>query len=151
MRQPTNYQLRQRQHFFSTYLGLLSAGSCPCSSEIPSPLHRLKRPHLHPLDTFTQPPPPTHSTPSPLFQVAAALRPDYVGVEVGPGLELQLQHGPHTGRLLFAGHKDKYSKRGTTLWLSDDGGGTWTLQHHFPFMNEDQMAEVNRDHRHSFS
>ena len=76
------------------------------------------------------------------ISVARALTPAYTGVEVGPGLGLQLRWGAHAGRLLFVGHKDKWSSRGTALWTSDDGGDSWKLQHHFPFMNEGQLAEL---------
>lgn len=41
----------------------------------------------------------------------------------GPGHGVQLEHGPHAGRLLLAGHQDG----GGHLAVSDDGGATWMI------------------------
>ena len=80
---------------------------------------------------------------SSFVSIAPALGSSWTGAEVGPGLGIQLRFGAQAGRLLFVGHKDKYSGNGTGLWLSDDGGVHWHVQHHFAWMNEAQLGEVD--------
>eukprot|EP00048_Salpingoeca_helianthica_P015629 m.227715 g.227715 ORF g.227715 m.227715 type:complete len:362 (+) comp17295_c0_seq1:146-1231(+) len=61
--------------------------------------------------------------------------------DVGPGIGIQLVHGPHKGRLMFIGHHNAYEYDG--VWYSDDGGATYTLsQTLFPKMDEAQLAEL---------
>ena len=81
--------------------------------------------------------------PEEMAALAPALGSSWTGAEVGPGLGIQLRFGAQAGRLLFVGHKDKYSGNGTGLWLSDDGGVHWHVQHHFAWMNEAQLGEVD--------
>lgn len=44
-------------------------------------------------------------------------------ISAGPGLGVQLASGPHTGRLLFAGHAGQVD----VVWYSDDSAKTWTV------------------------
>jgi sialidase-1 len=47
----------------------------------------------------------------------------------GPGHAIQLQHGPHAGRIVVGGNHegDAGALRGAHLMISDDGGLTWRL------------------------
>jgi sialidase-1 len=61
----------------------------------------------------------------------------------GPGVGLQLTHGPHAGRLLFIGHHGAYVW--DSVWYSDNGGRTYnTSDTILEKMDEAQLVE-NRD------
>ena len=48
-------------------------------------------------------------------------------ISAGPGLGTQLTRGPHTGRLVFAGHIQPAGRQAVLVWFSDDGARTWSL------------------------
>ncbi|HEU4752155.1 MAG TPA: sialidase family protein, partial [Armatimonadota bacterium] len=48
-------------------------------------------------------------------------------VAVGPGLGIQLRHGPHAGRLLFPFNEGPYGVWNVYVAYSDDRGRTWKL------------------------
>jgi sialidase-1 len=66
---------------------------------------------------------------------ASVTRPDWAWVATGPGIGIQLRHGPHAGRLVIAcDHRiDRGKPRSADsewnshLMLSDDAGKTWTI------------------------
>jgi sialidase-1 len=75
--------------------------------------------------------------------------PSWTWYATGPGIGIQIQHGPHAGRLVvpcdhnYDGLDPKNSQRASHVIFSDDHGKTWklggTLQ---PGMNECQVAEL---------
>ena len=69
------------------------------------------------------------------------------GAETGPGVGLRLSDSNpyHPGRLLFIGHRGAYVE--DVIWLSDDGGLTYSLAstptgHTLPKMDEAQLVEL---------
>lgn len=80
--------------------------------------------------------------------VTAALKPaDAVTIAQGPGIGIQLQRGPHAGRLLVPCNSQD-AQRSFVNWmaLSDDGGKTWRRGADVPQqgmqLNEVQVAET---------
>jgi sialidase-1 len=59
----------------------------------------------------------------------------------GPGTALQLNSGPHKGRLLVASHHGAYQHDYVTM--SDDNGASWkTIAQTFPKMDEAALTEL---------
>ncbi|MGW2305177.1 exo-alpha-sialidase [Streptomyces sp. NPDC001809] len=53
---------------------------------------------------------------------------EWIWVSTGPGHGIQLDRGPHQGRLIVPGdHTARGSTTGAHLYYSDDGGLTWSL------------------------
>jgi sialidase-1 len=82
-------------------------------------------------------------------------RPEWGWYATGPGVGIQLEHGPHKGRLLIpctysvqpdAGQPDKY-QYGDHVIYSDDHGNTWKLGGIVPWLDVDeaQVAELSDD------
>lgn len=80
----------------------------------------------------------------------AVKRPDWGWYATGPGVGIQLLHGPHRGRLLIpCDHRDADGRKVTSshVIFSDDHGRTWQLGGTVaPHTNECQLAEL-RDGR----
>ena len=63
------------------------------------------------------------------------------GASPGPGTALQLDSGPHAGRLLVASHKGAYQR--DYVSLSDDHGASWrTISTSFPSMDEAALTQL---------
>lgn len=71
---------------------------------------------------------------------AVVVKPDWQWVATGPGVGIQLRHGPHAGRLIVPCDHKRPSATGTAatgttapiemnshMMLSDDGGETWRI------------------------
>lgn len=63
---------------------------------------------------------------------AAVTRPDWVWVATGPGIGIQLKHGPHKGRLVIPSDQRKTLENRQSEWnshmmYSDDHGATWQI------------------------
>jgi sialidase-1 len=90
--------------------------------------------------TWTQPVEITSST----------KKPDWTWYATGPGIGIQIQHGPHAGRLVIpCDYNDtdpadpKKARQGSHAIFSDDHGQTWQLGGTItPAMNECQVAEL---------
>ncbi|MBN1420316.1 MAG: exo-alpha-sialidase [Planctomycetes bacterium] len=82
----------------------------------------------------------------PVEITAQAKRPDWTWYATGPGVGIQLESGPHAGRLAIpcdhieAGTKRYYSH----VILSDDGGSTWRIGGRTPAdqVNECQIVQL---------
>ncbi len=80
---------------------------------------------------------------------ATTKRPDWTWYATGPGVGIQLKHGPHAGRLVIpSDHNYNDAASGKSLRashaiFSDDGGATWQLGGTIkPDMNECQVVEL---------
>ena len=92
----------------------------------------------------------TWSTPREI--TASAKAPDWTWYATGPGIGIQLQHGPHAGRLIIpCDHGVPRSNdegvvenwQGSHVLISDDGGNTWSRSEPIgPHMNECQVVEL---------
>lgn len=74
-------------------------------------------------------------------------KPGWSWYATGPGVGIQLRHGPHKGRLIIpCDHRAKVGERDVThshIFYSDDHGKTWTLGGTVaPHTNECQAAEL---------
>ncbi len=77
-------------------------------------------------------------------------RPEWKHYAQGPGIGIQLRHGPHKGRLIVpANYRETYSTRDPSfshIMFSDDSGKTWHLGGIVgPHTNECQVAEIVED------
>ena len=75
-------------------------------------------------------------------------RPDKVTtIASGPGIGIQLQKGPHAGRLIIPFNEGPYGKWNAYAAFSDDGGASWTIGDNVPagagIMNECQVVELS--------
>lgn len=92
----------------------------------------------------------TWSQPKPISQTTK--KPDWKWYATGPGIGIQIKHGPHAGRLVIPcdnSHPDEKSGKGvheSHAIYSDDHGATWLLGGSAgPDMNECQVAELFDD------
>lgn len=74
-------------------------------------------------------------------------RPEWKFYGVGPGVGIQLRHGPHAGRLIIpAYHRTTQDKSGPTIahvFFSDDGGESWQASRDVGIhMCENQIVET---------
>lgn len=74
-------------------------------------------------------------------------KPDWGWYATGPGISIQLQHGPHAGRIVVpcnhSYHEGGHLLREAHVIYSDDHGATWQLGGTVgPDTNESQVAEV---------
>lgn len=88
----------------------------------------------------------------PVDITAAVKKPTWKHYAQGPGIGIQLEHGPHTGRLLIsANYRESYSRRDPSfshVMLSDDHGKTWKLGGiSDPNTNECQLVETLEEGR----
>ncbi len=72
----------------------------------------------------------TWSTPKDIS--AATMKPDWDWVATGPGIGIQLAHGPHQGRLVIPSDHKRQLDSADPEWnshmmFSDDGGATWQI------------------------
>jgi sialidase-1 len=82
-------------------------------------------------------------------------RPDWTWYATGPGIGIQIEHGPHKGRLVIpCDHAYDVSKEankrgwefGSHVIYSDDHGDTWNISEPLaPGMNECQVVEIGND------
>lgn len=80
---------------------------------------------------------------------AAVKKPEWTWYATGPGIGIQIKHGPHAGRLVLpcdhnapTGTPGEFT-RGSHAIYSDDHGATWQLGGFIrPGMNECQVAEL---------
>ena len=78
-------------------------------------------------------------------EITASVKdPSWWWYATGPGIGIQLEKGPHKGRLVIpANHTAEGYYGGHTLF-SDDGGDTWTVSSLIkPTVNESQMVELS--------
>lgn len=73
---------------------------------------------------------------------------DWRWYATGPGIGIQLQHGPHKGRLLIPGNhsvpRGSSTVSGSQVIYSDDAGATWKLgEPIYPGCNESQAVELS--------
>ena len=81
---------------------------------------------------------------------ATTKKPDWTWYATGPGIGIQVKHGPHAGRLVIpCDYNDtdpadaKKARKGAHVVFSDDHGKTWQLGGTLaPGMNECQVAEL---------
>lgn len=80
---------------------------------------------------------------------ATVKKPEWTWYATGPGIGIQIKHGPHAGRLVLpCDHNTPAGKpggftRGSHAIYSDDHGATWQLGGFIrPGMNECQVAEL---------
>lgn len=90
------------------------------------------------------------STPRSLEAELAAGLPASVTAYPGPGHGIQIQRGPHAGRLLAsgwlwdsAGKETSKSLQNVTCWYSDDSGQTWRPSGVSLPLDESQLAEIS--------
>jgi sialidase-1 len=86
----------------------------------------------------------------PIDITGSTKRPEWRWYATGPGVGIQIKHGPHAGRLVVpCDHSYDGTAEGTPLGrgshaiYSDDGGRTWKMSEVIrPRMNECQVAEL---------
>ena len=89
----------------------------------------------------------------PVEITSATKRPTWTWYATGPGIGIQIKHGPHAGRLVIpCDYNDtdpadpKKARKGSHAIFSDDHGKTWQLGGTIkPGMNECQVAELFDD------
>jgi sialidase-1 len=68
-------------------------------------------------------------------------------VASGPGIGIQLQNGPHAGRILIPFNEGPYGKWNAYAVYSDDGGASWKFGDNVPggtgIVNECQVVELS--------
>ncbi len=83
----------------------------------------------------------------PVEITSSTKKPDWTWYATGPGVGIQIKHGPHKGRLVIpCDHKfaeaDQKIGQGSHAIYSDDHGATWKLSTPIiPLMNECQVVE----------
>ena len=85
----------------------------------------------------------------PVEITSSTKRPEWTWYATGPGIGIQIQHGPHAGRLIIpcdyneAAADPKNAPKGSHVIFSDDHGKSWQLGGTItPGMNECQVAEL---------
>lgn len=84
---------------------------------------------------------------APVDITARIKKPTWQHYAFGPGIGIQIEHGPHRGRMLLpANYRESFSKREPSwshVIYSDDHGGTWKLGGRLgEFSNECQLVET---------
>lgn len=70
--------------------------------------------------------------------------PDWWWYATGPGVGIQLEHGPHKGRLVIPANHTAKGYWGSHTLYSDDGGDSWNISSIIkPMTNESQVVELS--------